>query len=202
MAGTTQERAAALLQQYNGEVERIRGNKAASREGKRADLARAYLEASQRMEQLWTGQETSRATRRQQLVAQLFGTASLPGDPASLTISRRDAMDRVARLEKSQEGIALLGQAVAIGDDVLARAVAHWGYERRDANVVNAYLNVRPQADAAMNELWAIPDPSSPLELARRHMSYALERPAELGDVADMDLQAIADGRELKAVGA
>jgi hypothetical protein len=79
---------------------------------------------------------------------------------------------------------------------VLARTVAQWGYERRNADVVNAFLETRPELDADFNELWSLPTRSSVSEIDRA-MRYPIDLPPELHGVNEMDLRAIADGREL-----
>lgn len=194
------DKAAKLFSEYRSTVLGIRGNRSASREGKRQSLARTYLNARQRMDAIFTEQAAGRAQLRRDLESKLFGTRDLPGDVASMTISRRDAGDRVARLERSEDAMALLRRALASGDEVLARAVAQWGHERRDVTVVNAYLDVRPQHDAAFNELWKLPaSDDDPIQAASRYMHYPIDKPSELDDVAEMHLQAVADGRELQA---
>jgi hypothetical protein len=195
---SAKEQAQKLFTEYTDTVERIRGNKAASREGKRADLARTYLNARQRMEDIFAAEAAQHARQRRQLEARLFGSGDLVGDAASMTISRRDAGDRVARITKTGEALDLLHRALSSGDEVLARAVAQWAYQNRNVDVANAYLEARPQHDAAFNELWVLPSGErNPIEEARRHISFPIQKPGELDDVADMHLQSVADGREL-----
>lgn len=197
---SAKDQAARLFTEYTETVERIRGNKAASRESKRADLARTYLNARQRVDGIFATAASEQARQRRQLEARLFGGADLAGDAASMTISRRDAGDRVARITKNDEALDLLHRALSSGDEVLARAVAQWAYQHHAVDVANAYLEARPQHDAAFNELWAIPANDATqagVERMRGEMSYPITRPDELADVADMHLAAVADGREL-----
>ncbi|GGR78537.1 hypothetical protein GCM10010169_23390 [Micromonospora fulviviridis] len=196
---TAQEQAQKLFTEYTETVERIRGNKAASREGKRADLARTYLTARERMDGVFATADAQRAARRRELERRLFGAPTL-GDQASTMLARRDAMDRAARLTSSDDAQALLRSALTSGDETLARAVVQWGYERRDAAVVDAYSDARPHLDPDLAELWQMPDKNptqAGVERMRREMNYPITRPAELHDVPDMHLQAVADGREL-----
>ncbi|MFG3300997.1 hypothetical protein [Micromonospora chersina] len=196
---TAQEQAQKLFTEYTETVERIRGNKAASREGKRAELAQTYLNARQRMDEAFAAADAQRADRRRELERRLFGAPTL-GDQASTMLARRDAMDRAARLTSSDDAQALLRAALASGDETLARAIVQWGYERRDAAVVDAYSDARPHLDPDLAELWQMPDKNptqAGVERMRREMNYPITRPTELADVPDMHLQAIADGREL-----
>lgn len=196
---TANEQAQRLFTEYTQTVERIRGNKAASREGKRADLARTYLNARQRMEVIFATEDAQRADRRRDLERRLFG-APLLGDQASMMISRRDAMDRAGRLTGTDDALPLLRRALASGDEVLARAVVQWAYEQRNADVVNAYSDARPHLDSDLGELWRMPEKNptqATVEAMRRAMNYPISKPGELADVDEMHLQAVADGREL-----
>lgn len=82
-----------------------------------------------------------------------FGIAGLPGDPASLAISRRDATDRVAAVERSSDLQALIRDSTP-GDEVLARAAGAKALRQRDADSVNVFLETRPELDAAVTRLW------------------------------------------------
>ncbi|MDH6460885.1 hypothetical protein M2302_001051 [Micromonospora sp. A200] len=201
---TAQEQAQKLFTEYSETVERIRGNKAASREGKRADLARTYLNTRQRMDAIFASEDTQRADRRRELERRLFGMPKLTGlasDPATMMIGHRDAMDRAARITSTDDALALLRRALTSGDEQLARAIVQWGYEKRDTAVVDAYSDARPHLDPDLAELWQMPTDKNPtqagVERMRREMNYPVTKPAELADVDDMHLLAVADGREL-----
>jgi len=84
----------------------------------------------------------------------VFGVRGIAGDPASLTISRRDAGDRVAGLNARSELRELLQRATRSGDEVLARAVAERATELRYDDVMHHFLADRPALDAAGERLW------------------------------------------------
>jgi hypothetical protein len=191
---TTNEQADRIFTEYRRQVELVRANKSLSREGRRASLADIYLTSKEKMAAVFEKENGQREARRQVLERALFGISELRGDPASLTISRRDAMDRVEKVETTDQALALLARAT--GDEVLARTVAQWGYERRNADVVNAFLETRPELDADFNELWSLPAGSSVSEIDRA-MRYPIDLPPELHGVSEMDLRAISEGREL-----
>jgi hypothetical protein len=89
--------------------------------------------------------------------SRVFGISGLPGDPASLSISRRDAGDRVASIDTAKELGELLRRANRSGDEVLARACAERATQMQGpaaAEVMNEFLNARPSLDAAGERLW------------------------------------------------
>lgn len=86
--------------------------------------------------------------------ARAFGTKGLSGDAASLIISRRDAGDRVAEVSNKEDLMSLLTRATRSGDEVLARAAAERAVELQYADVVNKFLESRPELDASVERLW------------------------------------------------
>lgn len=83
----------------------------------------------------------------------VFGVDGLPGDAASLVISRRDAADRVASLEPG-ELRDLLRRATRSGDEVLARAIAERALEELDDKTLHQFCAHRPHLDSAVERLW------------------------------------------------
>src|SRR4051812_49173861 len=107
---TTTEQAQQIFTDYQQQVEMVRSNKALSREGQRAQLAQLYLAARERMDAVFERESGQQDTRRRYLESSLFGISSLRGDAASLSISRRDAVDRVEKVENTDQAIALLAR--------------------------------------------------------------------------------------------
>jgi hypothetical protein len=99
---TTNEQADRIFTEYRRQVELVRANKSLSREGRRASLADIYLTSKEKMAAVFEKENGQREARRQVLERALFGISELRGDPASLTISRRDAMDRVERRSRTR----------------------------------------------------------------------------------------------------
>jgi hypothetical protein len=85
--------------------------------------------------------------------AAVFGTRGLPGDAASLAISRRDAADRVGALT-AVERRDLLRRATRSGDEVLARAIVERAIEEQDDITVHQFCEDRPELDAPVERLW------------------------------------------------
>ncbi len=108
----------------------------------------------------------------------VFGVRGLPGDAASLVISRRDAADRVANVEDLAELRQLLTRATRAGDEVLARAVAERAVEKRDADTMNQFIADRPNLEAASERLWNAERAGDVSMTMTMHL--AALRPAEL----------------------
>lgn len=86
--------------------------------------------------------------------ARVFGTKGLPGDPASLAMSRRDAADRVADITDPDARQRLLESATRSGDEVLAHALVEAAINAGDLDTVNEFAEDRPALAAAVQRLW------------------------------------------------
>ncbi|MDT0201349.1 hypothetical protein [Nocardioides sp. AE5] len=84
----------------------------------------------------------------------VFGIAGIPGDQATLVISRRDAGDRVATIARGEELRELLARATRTGDEVMARAIAERALEMGSADTLNQFTADRPEMDSAVERLW------------------------------------------------
>lgn len=132
----------------------IREDKMTSAEGQRWQLAVAYMRTRREVDKL-LGEMASRVVRSDRDDAErVFGVKGLPGDAASLAISRRDAADRVANAADRVELRELLARATRSGDEVLAHAVAERAVENQDDTTMTQFLADRPELDAAGERLW------------------------------------------------
>src|SRR6478752_9697045 len=86
--------------------------------------------------------------------ARVFGVKGLPGDPASLAMSRRDAADRVADIIDPEARLRLLESATRNGDEVLAHALVESAVNAGDLDTVNEFAEDRPALAAAVERLW------------------------------------------------
>ncbi|NRQ51559.1 hypothetical protein [Aeromicrobium stalagmiti] len=121
----------------------------------------------------------------------VFGIKGLDGDVASLSISRRDAADRIASCEASAQVLELLRRATRSGDEVLARAAAEWGVEHRDPKVANEFLKTRPQHDAALQRLWdgEAAERGGGMDIA---IAVGGIRPGDMFSMSDSQIEALA----------
>lgn len=122
--------------------------------------------------------------------SRVFGVEGLPGDAASLVISRRDAADRVAAITDRKELRELLARATRSGDEVLARAVAERAVENDDAATLNAFIADRPHLEAAAERLWNVQQAETgTFELTMELMAF---RPPEFSGMSRDQIESIA----------
>lgn len=147
-------------------------------------LARDYLSFKAEMDKLaqTTGQDNSATVRRLNQAA--FGIDDIAGnavDRAAASVSYRDAQDRVAKLEQSNEAAALLDRAENSNDELLARAIAQRAFEQRALDpswddLLGRYVATRPKAQSAVNALLA----GSGAPQIRDLFAWVLPVPSEL----------------------
>lgn len=174
---SVRERIQALQADLNARAERVRNDRSRSDEWKRQQLAQLAVEAENAAADALASAKAARADRQRQLERTLFGTGDLAGDPASLSISRRDAIDRAARLKDERDALALLARAEASGDAVLSRAVVQVAVEQRWMGVANAWLDDHGHGDrhnAHLSELWHMTEPEGSSARARETLDFAL----------------------------
>lgn len=164
-----------------------------------ARLAQVYVRASDDMEALKAGSAGGNETRKSELLRQVFGTAGVPGDPASLAMSARDAAERVAQVDVSDAhgALALLQRAELIGDEVLARAVAAAAYGNPFGSwneVLDQFIGSRPNVAKALAELAQLEQSTDPFSSFNRNWGFVLQQPAELAGMADWQVRALAAG--------
>jgi hypothetical protein len=184
---------------FQREVERVRSFRYLTDEAKRARIAAAYVDGTQKMRALQEQDAARQATRRRSLESRVYGISTLTGDTASLAISRRDAGDRVARLKTEDEALALLTRAERSGDEPLARALAERATEMDWIRVGNAFLETRPHLDADLNELWHMRTPAL-REVLHSAMTDQLIRVPEIAGMNDTDLHRVAADATAQAV--
>ncbi|PTU56967.1 hypothetical protein DBB34_06550 [Sphaerisporangium cinnabarinum] len=126
------------------EYEDIRSQEDYTEDARRRLLSEAYDRRKASLDNDLAQLASSAGEVDRSAVGRAFGTTGLPGDPASLTISLRDAQDRVAKIRDEDELETLLGRATRSGDEVLARAVAARAAEIGKTYGVEEFVRVRP----------------------------------------------------------
>lgn len=126
--------------------------------------------------------------------AQVFGTAGLPGDPAVLAISRRDAGERVAQVNDPTALQRLLDQAVRVSDVPFAHAVVEQAILICDADTVTAFTAAFPALADAVDRLWA--NATRKIATVDITMGWQLAslKPAALDSLMDYEIAAAAAG--------
>lgn len=164
-------------------------------------MSDAYMKKSLAHQQMQTQRqvdaELDEAARRVVRIdnddaAAVFGVKGISGDTASLSISRRDAGDRVAKINDGQELTALLRRATRTGDEVLARAIAERATELQNAEVMHQFLGDRPALDGAGERLWNVERAERTWDVGVAAQLGAL-RASELSGMHNDDIEALAN---------
>lgn len=189
----------ALQADLNTRADEVRNDRSRSEAWKTQQLSALSIAAEDAAEDAVARAKTARADRRRQLERQLFGTGDLAGDPASLAISRRDAIDRAARLGNERDALALLARAEASGDTVLSRAVVQVAVEQRWMGVANTWLDDHghgAQHNDNLSELWHMTAPEGSSAQARETLNFALciNPPVEVAGLSRTQREQLAKG--------
>lgn len=166
-----------------------------------AAIAKAYADAQTKMAALQEKQSGQATARRAANLKAAFGNPS--NDPTA-AISARDAADRAAQLGPEDYSTAadLLERAERNGDGALAAAVGYRAYELTAAGgasgfgygsegwseVLSSYLQSRPQAAAALNDLMA----STVKPYIAGLTAFMLPVPSELASLSPWQITALA----------
>ncbi|MCM0618749.1 hypothetical protein [Nocardioides bruguierae] len=160
--------------------ERVRSDQTRTEEYRRWVLAVEAARADRQLtEDLAALARTASSSERVD-AGRVFGTAGLPGDAASLAISRRDASDRAESANGKEELLDLLSRATRSGDEVLARAVAEVAVRKRHAEVVNAFADDRPDLETPIQRLWNVEGADSGEAIFGFTVAISGLKPAEL----------------------
>ncbi len=188
MPRSTDSPADKIRGRLTAELADIRSRKDLSEDGRRRQLARVRTRAEKEMRELARAEETTRETRRRELIKQLFENPT--AYDTSSTISYRDARTRAANLKKPDEAAQLLAEATMAGDRPLARAAAMRALDgamgdptRSDqwAAVVNEWAKSQPASvDEALTELSELQNQARGTSRVTASMQYSLPPVPEL----------------------
>ncbi len=191
------ERADRIRQAHDDQAAGIRARPELSTEGRNMLLARNYVQARDKMQGLVQSASSDDAAETAKAGRTAFGTAGIPGDPATVAVSYRDAQDRAAGLTSSGNALALLSRAERSGDEPLARAVAGHAHDMSMGDhldpgwgdVVDTFTASRPSAAAAVSTLRRL----APGRLDTRSMfAFVLPRPLELSSAGAYTIDQLA----------
>lgn len=174
----------------------IRQDATWSSDYKRQRIAAAYLNTRAKVDEQLIKMAGGVARQEKTDAATVFGVRNLPGDPASLSVSRRDAGDRVSQIQDSEELRALLARAERNGDEVLARAIAERALELSDIDTMNDFLGTRPAFDDAAQRLWDQKTTGEEVTFMLG-VQVHVDRPADLTGLQDWELQSLVTENEV-----
>jgi hypothetical protein len=186
----------------NETIDSLRANTSLSPQGRRAEMARATVAATQMADKVKDEIVTARKQQRDQLEKHLFGLSPNEGG----ILAARDAADRAAKIEalasdpetitKARDAAsAALGQAQLSGDRSLQRAITHLAVTKGWTSVVNAYVDGLPATEStptalSLQKLSAIPAGRN-ADLADAAV-FRVRPPTELGICRPSDLEHLA----------
>lgn len=158
--------------------------------GRRQELAKIILAHRKQARTLRDSCSLNNDETRAKLTLKLFGLP--PSADASSIPAYRDAVDRASKLRSPKALSDALQRANAMGDHLLARAIAGRAHELNIREVVDTYAETSGQSDD-YDDLKAIPSN----QFASAAL-FGVPIPAELrgivGGVSDSQLERIADG--------
>jgi hypothetical protein len=165
-----------------------------SQEWKIQASARQYINVVTELSNDLTAVATTASRQYKADAATVFGTQGLQGDPATLTISRRDAAQRVEEENDSIRLQRLLAQASEIGDDVLSHAIAEKCVSIGDSDTVTLFQELYPQLSDAVARLWACATRKVSGADITTAWRVAAVRPAVLASLQDYEVVSAALG--------
>ena len=144
----------------------IKDNTDLSAHGKARALSELRDQTLARLAEAKSGHKASIAKRTKELHRYLFDRSSTEGNDPALTVSYRDAAERVSRLSDQTprrshtEALELMNWALQNQDAPLERALLRVAFENRWDQVVNAFVDAKPRTkQEAAEELWRLTDP-------------------------------------------
>jgi len=184
-------------------LEQIRTSRNYTPESKRNQIAEAYLRAARTAQAERDARDKARTARIETLRRKVHGRLSTADGSAA--IADRDARERVARIDASDQGEALrlLADAEFGQDTSLIRALVARAYDAGWADVLNAYSATRPALESSVDELWELTTQSerSMLEaVIRQEADLNVPIPDELQGKSTADIEAMAlNGASIEA---
>jgi hypothetical protein len=162
---------------------------------KRTQYSRKYISVMTSLSRQLTAAATSASTGDQDDAARVFGIKGLPGDVASLAISRRDAGDRVGEVSDAITLQRLLDTAIRNGDDVLAHAIVENAVCSGFVDIVNAFNAAYPNLSAAVERLWTAEHRKMSTLDVKVAWRIAALKPAFISNLQDYEIQSAAAGQ-------
>lgn len=186
----------------NDKHEDLRNDHSRTEEYRRWGMAVATKQADQALTDELVSLAASAGRYERDDASRVFGVAGMSGDAASLVISRRDAGDRAARVTRKDELMDLVVRATRSGDEILARAAAERATELQYAEVVNKFLETRPNLESAAERLWDAQNADAGTAVMQFTMQLSAMKPKELVGESFGSIRAMAAAGEPGAGGA
>jgi hypothetical protein len=152
----------ALQKKLQRDIDRVNSDTSLSPLGKNEKIAALQEAARADLGSLRQAQQRDADSQRKRLEDKLFGHPT-SYDPAEI-VSRRDAAERVASLEKvtldPSKAVELMKSAIRNGDKALERELLRAAYDGQWVDVINVVADARPSSDPDIKSLWDIRHPN------------------------------------------
>lgn len=193
------DQASIARQHLRGRLESVRNDPRLSEDGKRAEIAAAWLTFQQQSAQLRALDEQQRAAEIQRLEGRIFrpdGSGVTAAERAARQMSFRDALRDAEQLPDDEAGTRRMHTALRSGDDDLARAVLSVALDRGWPDTANRYLETHTVLQNDLERLWDLRREQTDMRsLVSRELRLSSEqRPPELSAFRDDQLEQVAEG--------
>jgi hypothetical protein len=199
LPAATASKAEKTAQDFNREVERLRGDADLTAAARQRHIAVAYTQAVEQMSALrdqWNG---GRSADEVALTRQCFGSSTASGSDA---ISVRDAQDRAQQIETPSEALGLLQLAAVNNDESLVRAIAQGAYTEVTSGLfgrdlgwgepLTYFASQRPRLVDKINALTSL----QRVDVFAVEANFIIPKPTELGSLNDYAIAALAVSSE------
>ena len=173
-----------VKQAFDAEVAAIRDSHHLNEEGKQAAIAEAYVGAEQRYNEAIERQESEATDRVVAAEQALFRMTSGHADyRAALDRAEYAGFAEPSEVQRA-ELTRMLDRATLVGDEKQAMAVFHVAVERGNEDLINRYLEVRPEKAKLAARLMEAQQSEERVKRATGWArSYPIRRPPELNSV-------------------
>jgi hypothetical protein len=160
--------------------------------------AAKYISVMTTLARQLTAAASTAGTQDQTDAASVYGVKGIPGDPAALATSKRDAGDRVADLDlignPGQLG-DVLADAIRSGDTVMTRAIAETAIKSGDLDTTNTFADAYPNLADAVQRLWSAEHRKMTGQDVTTAWRVAALKPSALSALQPYEIQAAATGQ-------
>ncbi|MFD3530505.1 hypothetical protein [Streptomyces sp. NPDC058664] len=181
-----------IMVRYQQEIARIEGSNVYSSHAKQVMAAKTWKAAQSEMEKLRQGEVDAIRGRREQLQRKMFGRENAAD--AQTVIARRDANDRVAKLDNPRVAADQLRDAIRQGDHTMAQALAQHAASMQWDGVLEAYADYQPGFRDHVTEYNELPDPDQATQWSISHgFAHVVPTPGILGNLSTTHISGLAE---------
>ncbi|GAA2796540.1 hypothetical protein [Streptomyces showdoensis] len=181
-----------IMARYQQQIARIEGSQIYSSHAKQVMAAKAWKAAQGEMDTLRQDEVDAIRGRREQLQRKMFGRENTAD--AQTVIARRDANDRVAKLDNPRLATSQLRDAIRQGDRTMAQALAQRAATLNWTDVLETYADYQPDFRDHVNEYNELPDPDQASQWTISHgFAHVVPTPGILSNLSTTHIAGLAE---------